>query len=164
MAIHLRSEHRSRRHSHHSEPAVAASRGSSATGSSRRSRRRRHSHRSRRILRPTRPRPASRTTPTIRPANSANAPRPIIASVETISSAELWGPAAVLCQFNDCHPEVAESHAQASESQRRISAPIREHEGLIWSETKNRVPHFSRPLREVGCSAIRTTTAASSPD
>ena len=27
-----------------------------------------------------------------------------------------------------------------------------------------RVPHFSRSLREVGCNAIRTTTAASSPD
>ena len=47
----------------------------------------------------------------------------------------------------DCHPEAAEPRAQASDSQRRISVLIMEHEGLIQAETKNRVP-ISRVLCE----------------
>jgi len=42
--------------------------------------------------------------------------------------------AAALCKFNSCHPEAAESHAQASDSQRRISALIAEHARLIWAD------------------------------
>jgi hypothetical protein len=83
--------------------------------------------------------------------------------------------AAVLRKSNNCRPEAAESHAQASDSQRRacpepaegISALITQHTERIWADRENkatRVPHFSRSLREVGCSALRTTTAASSPD
>jgi hypothetical protein len=37
--------------------------------------------------------------------------------------------------FADCHPEAAESRAQASASQRRISVLITEHEGLIRADT-----------------------------
>ena len=46
--------------------------------------------------------------------------------------------AAVLYQSKktDCHPEAAESRAQASDSQRRISVLITEHEGPIWAETE----------------------------
>jgi hypothetical protein len=40
----------------------------------------------------------------------------------------------------DCHPEAAESRAQASDSQRRISVLIAEHEGLIQAETKTGCP------------------------
>jgi hypothetical protein len=51
--------------------------------------------------------------------------------------------AAVLYQFNNCHPEAAESRAQASDSQRRISA-LRGQRKQKW------VPHFSRSVREMG--------------
>jgi hypothetical protein len=50
--------------------------------------------------------------------------------------------AAVLCKSNNCHPEAEGSHAQASDSQRRTS--------VLLDESKNRVPHFSRSVREVG--------------
>jgi hypothetical protein len=47
----------------------------------------------------------------------------------------------------DCHPEAAESPAQASDSQRRISVLITEHDGLIRAGTKNGCP-ISRVLCE----------------
>jgi hypothetical protein len=64
---------------------------------------------------------------------------------------------AALSQSKNCHPEEAESLAKASGSQRRISV-------LRGRRNKNRVPHFSRSVREVGQSATKTTTTASSPD
>jgi hypothetical protein len=42
--------------------------------------------------------------------------------------------AAVLCKSNNCHPEAVGSHAQASDSQRRISVLPAEHIGLIWAD------------------------------
>jgi len=63
---------------------------------------------------------------------------------------------AALSQSKNCHPEAAESLAKASGSQRRISV-------LRGRRNKNRVPHFSRSAREVGQSATKTTTTASSP-
>jgi hypothetical protein len=42
--------------------------------------------------------------------------------------------AAVLCKSNNCRPEAAESHAQASDSQRRISALVAEPTRLIRAD------------------------------
>ena len=41
--------------------------------------------------------------------------------------------AAVLCKPNNCHPEAAESHAKASDSQRRISVLLAGTR-LIWAD------------------------------
>jgi hypothetical protein len=42
--------------------------------------------------------------------------------------------AAVLCKSNNCLPEAAESPAQASDSQRSISALVAEPIRLIWAD------------------------------
>ena len=65
--------------------------------------------------------------------------------------------AAVLCKPNNCHREAAESYAQASDSQRRISVLVAEPTRLIWANGDKKSA-VSR------CSAIRTTAAASLPD
>jgi hypothetical protein len=42
--------------------------------------------------------------------------------------------AAVLCKSNNCRPEAAESHAQESDSQRRIYVIVMEPTGLICAD------------------------------
>jgi hypothetical protein len=61
--------------------------------------------------------------------------------------------AADLCKSNNCHREAEESHAQASDSQRRTSVFITQHTERIRADRDKkgtRVPHFSRSVREVG--------------
>ena len=63
--------------------------------------------------------------------------------------------AAVLCKSHNCHPEAAESHAQASDSQRGISVPfVREHPTHLGRRRRERRPRL--------CDTIRTTVAPSS--